>query len=220
MTDMGLPQEVAEAAQVVWDYHHLHHTLRPADCILALGSHDVRVAERAAELYLQGFAPWLICAGGLGRLTEGVWDRPEGDIFADAAMRLGVPADRILIENRSTNTGENFVRVGELLRARGLDPRTVIVVQKPYMERRAYATAKRHWPDREILVTSPQYGFEEYPTAEITAEQIVHIMVGDLQRIPIYAEKGYQIPQEVPAEVWEAYHRLVALGYTHHLIEE
>jgi uncharacterized SAM-binding protein YcdF (DUF218 family) len=187
---------------------------------MALGSHDVRVAERAADLFLEGLAPWLVCAGGLGRLTEGVWDRPEGDLFAEIAIRRGVPANRIIVENRSTNTGENFERTEPLLRERGLDPRTLIVVQKPYMERRAHATAKRHWPHREILVTSPRLAFEEYPNEEITADQLVHIMVGDLQRISLYARKGFQIPQEVPESVWAAYRRLVELGYNQHLIAE
>jgi uncharacterized SAM-binding protein YcdF (DUF218 family) len=217
---MPLSPEAARLARIVWDYHHLNHVPRPADCLMALGSHDVRVAERAADLFLEGLAPWLVCAGGLGRLTEGVWDRPEGDLFAEIAVRRGVPAERIIVENRSTNTGENFERTEPLLRERGLDPRTVIVVQKPYMERRAYATAKRHWPRREILVTSPQLSFEEYPNAEISADQLVHIMVGDLQRIPMYARLGYQIPQEVPESVWAAYRRLVELGYDQHLVPE
>jgi uncharacterized SAM-binding protein YcdF (DUF218 family) len=217
---MPLSPETARLARIVWDYLHMNHILRPADVIMALGSHDVRVAERAADLYLEGLAPWLVCAGGLGRLTEGVWDRAEGDIFADIAVRRGVPAERIIVENRSTNTGENFERTEPLLHARGLDPQTVIVVQKPYMERRAYATAKCHWPHREILVTSPQLSFEGYPNDEISAEQLVHIMVGDLQRIPLYARLGYQLPQEVPDYVWSAYRQLVDLGYDQHLVPE
>jgi uncharacterized SAM-binding protein YcdF (DUF218 family) len=217
---MDMSPEVSRLAQIVWDYHHLNHSLRRADCILALGSHDVRVAERAADLWLDGWAPWLVCAGGLGRLTEGVWDRPEGEIFAEIARNRGVPDNRILVESRSTNTGENIIRVQELFEARGMNPYTVIVVQKPYMERRAYATAKLHWPDREIIVTSPQLSLAEYPNEEITAEQLVHIMVGDLQRIPLYGRLGYQIPQEVPDDVWRAFETLVALGYTSHLVEE
>jgi hypothetical protein len=43
-------------------------------------------------------------------------------------------------------------------------------------------------------------------------------MVGDLQRIIVYGEKGYQIPQEVPADVLDAYERLVERGYTKRLL--
>jgi hypothetical protein len=44
-------------------------------------------------------------------------------------------------------------------------------------------------------------------------------MAGDLQRIKVYAEKGFQIYQEIPAEVWDAYEQLVAAGYNEHLIQ-
>src|SRR2546423_6045189 len=128
-----LSPEVVRLARAVWAYQHLAHTLNPADLILVLGSHDTRVAERGAELFLQGWAPLLAFAGGLGRLTEGRWDRAEAEIFADVAVRAGVPRDRILVESTSTNTGENIVRMQALLAERGMELRTVILVQKPYM---------------------------------------------------------------------------------------
>lgn len=206
-------------AKLIWDYHHLNHPLEKADAILALGSHDTRVAERGAELFLQGWAPLLIFAGGLGRLTEGKWGRPEARIFAEIAIKIGVPPEKILIEDRSTNTGENIQLTRRLLEANGIDPQKLILVQKPYMERRAYATFKKQWPGKEVIVTSPQFSFEAYPNAEIGREEIIHIMVGDLQRLKLYAERGFQIPQPIPAEVWQAYERLVAAGYDSHLID-
>src|SRR5205085_1198172 len=117
-------------------YHHVNHTLERSDCILVLGSHDTRVAERGAELYLQGWAPILIFSGGLGRLTEDIWTETEADKFALIAETMGVSKEAILIENRSTNTGENILFTQQLLSKRNLDPKSFIVVQKPYMERR------------------------------------------------------------------------------------
>ena len=43
-------------------------------------------------------------------------------------------------------------------------------------------------------------------------------MVGDLQRIRVYAEKGYQIPQDIPEDVWRAYEELVRAGYDKYLV--
>ena len=43
-------------------------------------------------------------------------------------------------------------------------------------------------------------------------------MVGDLQRIKIYPEKGFQVYQEIPADVWRAFERLVELGFDKQLI--
>jgi uncharacterized SAM-binding protein YcdF (DUF218 family) len=210
--------EILQLAKTIWEYHHLRHTLVPADCILTLGSHDTRVAERAASLYLEGWAPLMIFAGGLGRLTEGMWTEPEADLFARIAVEKGVPKEAILIENRSTNTGENIQLVQQLLRSKALDPQTFIVVQKPYMERRSYATFAKNWPQKCFVVTSPQIAFEDYPTPEIPLEQVINIMVGDLQRIKVYPEKGFQVYQEIPPSVWEAYERLVALGFNKQLI--
>lgn len=44
-------------------------------------------------------------------------------------------------------------------------------------------------------------------------------MVGDLQRIKEYPKLGYQIEQDIPAKVWKSYQKLVAIGYTKHLMK-
>jgi len=212
-----IAKEVLVDAKKLWDYHHLNHTPKTSDCILVLGSHDLRVADRGAELYLQGWAPILIFSGGLGNVTKGIWKDPEADRFARIALDKGVPAEAIFIENQSTNTGENILFTQRLLEDKGLNPQTFLLVQKPYMERRSYATFKKHWPDKDLIVTSPQISFEDYPTEEISMEKVINIMVGDLQRIRIYPAKGFQIPQDIPDAIWAAYERLVAWGFNKHL---
>jgi uncharacterized SAM-binding protein YcdF (DUF218 family) len=129
-----------------------------------------------------------------------------------------VPASAILVENKSTNTGENIIFTDRLLKEHGRDPHSFIVVQKPYMERRSYATFKKHWPDKNVAITSPQISFEDYPTDEIPLDRVIEIMAGDLQRIREYPAKGFQIPQEIPGEVWEAFEKLVDAGFDGHLI--
>ncbi len=210
--------EVLRLARILWNYHHVDHVVEKSDCILALGSHDTRVADRAAELYLERMAPVLIFSGGLGNLTKEIWTKSEAELFATIALEKGVPADAILIENRSTNTGENIMFTKSILKQHRLDPQRFIVVQKPYMERRSLATFKKHWPDKDLIVTSPQISFEDYPTEEISLEKVINIMVGDLQRIKLYPEKGFQIYQDIPANVWDAYERLIKLGFDKHLV--
>ena len=212
-------QRIDQLAKKIWDYHHMGHRLQPADCIIVLGSHDTRVAERGAQLWLDGWAPLLLFSGGLGRLTEGLWGESEADKFAEIAMRRGVPKEKILIENESTNTGENVRFSRRLLQENGYDPQTIIAVQKPYMERRTFGTFRKQWAEPEVIVTSPQIPFDAYTNHEIPKEMLIHILVGDLQRIKLYAERGYQIAQGIPEDVWDAYEKLVGLGYTEHLIE-
>jgi uncharacterized SAM-binding protein YcdF (DUF218 family) len=137
---------------------------------------------------------------------------------------MGVPDADILVETRSTNTGENVQFTRRLLAERGIEPQSLILVQKPYMERRAYATFRNYWPGPRVVVTSPQVSFgdylEGYSNRALTEDDVVGIMVGDLQRVRLYPEKGFQIPQEIPADVWAAYEELVRAGYDKYLIRD
>jgi uncharacterized SAM-binding protein YcdF (DUF218 family) len=211
-------EEVRELARLVWDYHLLGHSLENSDAILVLGSHDPRVAERGAALWLDGKAPLLIFSGGLGNFTAGLWEEPEAVLFGRIAREMGVSEEAMLLESRSTNSGENMRFTRELLKSRWLNPHSFIIVQKPYMERRAYATFKKNWPDKSVRVTSPQIAFEQYPNESISLEVIIQSMVGDLQRIREYPKMGFQIHQDIPGPVWAAFERLVALGFDQHLI--
>lgn len=209
-------------AETIWNYHQMKHRVAKADAILVLCSHDERVAERGAELFLEGWAPLIIFSGGRGAITRSLWDEPEAERFARIAMNLGVPRESILVEVNSSNTGENIEFTRTLLAERGLDPDKFIIVQKPYMERRAFATFRKLWPEKEVIVTSPQVSFREYlaeySNRSLSASDVVSIMVGDLQRIKVYPARGFQIAQEIPDEVWRAYERLVHAGYDTYLI--
>ena len=202
----------------------MKHQLAPAGAILVLCSHDERVAERGAQLFLEGWAQVLIFSGGRGAITGRLWEEPEAERFARIAVEMNVPRDRILIEPNSTNTGENIRFTKQLLAERGIDPESFIVVQKPYMERRSYATFRKMWPEKQVLVTSPQVSFADYLAqythGSLSPDDVVGIMVGDLQRIKLYPELGYQIAQEIPDEVWSAYERLVNAGFDKYLIPE
>jgi uncharacterized SAM-binding protein YcdF (DUF218 family) len=217
-------QETRELAERLWDYHHMNHELERTDAILVLCSHDEAVAERGAALYLEGWAPLLIFSGGLGGITKNLWSEPEAELFAKIARRMGVPDERILIESRSTNTGENVQFTRRLLAERGFEPQSLILVQKPYMERRAFATFKNYWPEPHVVVTSPRVSFEEYlkrySNRALTEDDVVGIMVGDLQRVRVYPARGFQIPQTIPADVWAAYEELVRAGYDKYLVRD
>ena len=151
-----------------------------------------------------------------------MWTEPEADRFAAVAEGMGVPRASILTENRSTNTGENITFTKQMLAERGLDPQSFIVVQKPYMERRSFATFRKLWPEKRLVVTSPRVTLDEYldrySNEALSTADVVSIMVGDLQRVKLYGENGFQIPQEIPADVWEAFEALVAAGYDSRLV--
>lgn len=219
-----MDQQTYALAETLWDYHLMKHQIATADAILVLCSHDERVAERAAQLFHEGWAPLVIFSGGQGAITRTLWNEPEAERFARIAVSLSVPRESILIEAQSTNTGENIEFTKRLLAERGLELQKFILVQKPYMERRAFATFRKLWPEKELIVTSPQVSFREYvdtyANRALSAADVVSIMVGDLQRIRVYPARGYQIAQEIPDEVWSAFEELVRAGYDKYLVPE
>jgi uncharacterized SAM-binding protein YcdF (DUF218 family) len=218
-----MEDRVWQLASKIWDYHKLKHALEPADAILVLCSHDERVAERSVELYKASFAPLVIFSGGAGAITKQLWQEPEAERFARIAIAAGVPKENVLTENKSSNTGENVRFTRRMLDELGLELQKFLLVQKPYMERRSYATFRKLWPEKDVKVTSPQISFEEYlrnyANSALTWEDVISIMVGDLQRIRLYPARGFQIEQEVPADVVAAFDELVTAGFTKYLIQ-
>ncbi|WP_282177021.1 YdcF family protein [Vibrio nereis] len=196
----------------LWAYMQLDDSLIKSDCIFVLGSNDIRVAEYAASLYLDGWAGKLAFSGGVGRLTEGVFKQTEAETFAQIALDMGVPSEDILIENQATNTGENILFTAQLFEHSQLTFDRLILVQKPYMERRTYATFKKQWPTKfeSVVVTSPKIAFHDYFNDEIDIDTTIRAMLGDFERIKSYPALGFQIEQHVPEDVEVSYQALKA----------
>ena len=206
-------KEVLHHSRVLWDYHTMPSKVLAADFILALGSHDTRAAYHAATVFNQGMAQFIVCSGGYGKVTKESWNETEGAHYARIIRGLGVDQSKILIEDKSTNTGDNFSFTKELFAKNGIDAKTGIIVTKPYMSRRAFATGSKQWPEIEWQVSSPPIAFEDYPNEEVSLERTINLMVGDLQRIAVYPSKGFQVEQDIPKEVWESYEWLKSAGF-------
>ena len=216
----GISQEIFDQARVIWDYMKLGESLRKADCLIAMGSHDLRIAEYAARLLLDGWAPILVCSGGLGRLTKDIWRETEARKFAQIAIGKGVEPNKVLIEDKSTNTAENLRYSCDLLKSQELDITSAILVHKPYMERRVWATADVIWPELDCVITSLPTSFADYPTPGIPMREVIEIMVGDFQRLMVYAEKGFQSPQAIPEYAMRAFSFLVEAGFDGHCLKK
>ena len=203
--------------QVIWDYLCLHQQPQKADVIVGFGNFNTDIARRAAELYHQGFAPKILFTGGLGRNTEGLLPEPEAVRFAKVAMECGVPEADIILEDKSTNTKENILFTRDKLRELGIPHDHILGVHQPFMERRIASAMGVYWPEQNFSVTCPQVTIPEYlrraQEQGISENASISVIVGDFQRIELYAKLGYQLPQEIPDEAWDAFHALVALGY-------
>jgi uncharacterized SAM-binding protein YcdF (DUF218 family) len=214
-------ERAIELARVIWNYHKLGQEAAPAKWMVVFGTNDTRVAEYAAEMYGQGYAEWMVITGGMahgGDLLATGWTRPEAEVFADVAAERGVPRERLLLEPRALNTAENIRFTRALLEERGERPGSVLLLCKPFMQRRVWATMAVEWPGMKATVVSQKMTLEEYFTDELPPERIIPIMMGDLQRIWVYGRRGWSAVQRVPGEVLEAYRELVRMGFTQHLL--
>ena len=238
-----LPPAEAAAVACLWAYAQAHgspHEPSAAayDLILCCCSNDVRVAERAAELYRGGAAPRVAFSGAVGALTAGLFaGRSEAAAFADVAAAAGVPREAMLLEEASTNTGENARFTAAALQAAAAAaaagtgapaagaPRRILLVQKPYMEMRTLATCLCQWPltpPPTFAVTSPRIALEAYPDAArgLSLEHIIAVAAGDAQRCAVYPRLGFQAYMPVPADVWQAIKTLIRAGYTSHALRK
>jgi len=211
--------EVDSLAQIIRDYMNLQDVVASSDCILVFGSRDLSPAHKVCDLFLEGYAKYIIFSGyhsDKQNLTK-----PEAEKYADIALGRGIPREAIFIENKSCNTGENIILSKELILKENIPHDKIILVHKPYALRRVYSAFKKRWPEPKTFLTSEQISYKDYIKDNLyyTKEEIINIMVGDLRRIKEYPKLGFQIEQDIPNEVWITYEKLVALGYNKGLIK-
>lgn len=210
---------VLDDAQTLWDYHQMHHAPRATDIAIGLGSHDIGVAEHTADLYHQGMFPLIVFTGANAPTTVDLFPRGEAVHYAERAVDLGVPSEAILTETRARNTGENFTLTKDLLHDQGIDAHSATIISRPYQQRRAYATARKLWPELDVTCSARTQTLADYITSIGDADRVLNMLVGDTQRIWVYADAGYAEPQVITDDTMDAYRRLVESGYTRRLID-
>ncbi|MBT0001987.1 YdcF family protein [Vibrio alginolyticus] len=197
--------------ETLWDYMQLKHKLKPADCLFVMCSNDVRVAEHAAKLYHQKLAPLIVFSGGEGRFTDGLFEKSEAETFAEIAKMSGVPSEAILLETESTNSGENVRFTEQRLKEEGKQCFSFILVQKPFMERRAIATFEKQWqsPYTQLQVSSAALPFFEYINEDMPLMMVLEALMEDFSRVKSYPEEGFQTKQNIPHQVESSYQVLL-----------
>jgi uncharacterized SAM-binding protein YcdF (DUF218 family) len=206
-------------AKVLWNFLRVGGDVSKSDLIIGLGSYDLRVADRCVELLNTRMAEKILFSGAAGNWTHGLWKKTEAEIFEERALASGVGPEKILVENESTNIGDNIRFCKSMLQKKGCFPKTVIFVTKPQTERRVWLTVAKEWNELGFSVTSPQIDFADQPLPHHSTEDLINEMVGDLQRIIVYADRGWQQRQEIPKNVQEAYKNLIDLGYDKHMLK-
>ena len=205
-------------ALVIWDYHQMHHPLRPCSAGIGLGSHDLGVATLAADLYHAGLFPVLVFTGANSPTTAARFPRGEAVHYAEHAIMLGVPPSAIIIEPEAANTGQNIEFARRALATAQITVSSVLLVSKPYMQRRAFATARKLWPEVDIVCASETQTLDDYLKSIGDDKLVIDMLVGDLQRVIEYPARGFAVAQDVPGAVMDAYRRLLAAGFDSRLL--
>jgi hypothetical protein len=218
LTDTRIPEGLRADVEILWNYHDLRHDLHPCDVGIGLGSHDLGVAIVAVDLFHQGMFPLIVFTGANAPTTVDRFPRGEAVHYREYTLERGVPADAVLVEPAATNTAENLTLTRELLAQHGVKPRSVVLMSRPYQQRRAFATCMQVWPEVEVLCASRPLSLDDYVASIGDVRRVIDMLVGDTQRIEEYARRGYAIPQDVPADVRSAFDRLVSAGFTSRLL--
>lgn len=204
-------------AGLIWDYHQMHHELRPCSVGICLGGPDPNLAPFAVDLYERGLFPKLLFTGANSPDTLAFYPDGEAVGCRDVALRLGVPDEAILVEPCATNTGQNITLARQLLDEHDVPVSSVLLISMPYMQRRAYATFRKAWPEVDVVCASEPIEFDDYAKTIGEPAVALDMILGDLQRVMEYPKKGFAIEQDVPEGVQAAYQRLVTAGYTSRL---
>jgi uncharacterized SAM-binding protein YcdF (DUF218 family) len=205
-----------EHARQLWTYLAALRSREPADAVVVCCSYDLRVCDYACDLIKQGLAPRLVLSGKTGNWTRFLWTEPEARVFADRALANGIEASRILMEDRSTNFGENIAFVRALMP----DLERVIFVTKPNAILRVALTVPVQWPEVTAFVDSPPFEFPQQVSNIIGVFGVMNEMVGDVDRVLQYPSRGFQRPHAVPASILESWRALIADGFGHHLLTD
>ncbi|MCX5357217.1 YdcF family protein [Streptomyces sp. NBC_00124] len=205
-------------ATLIWNYHQMGHELRPCSAAIGLGSHDLGVASAAVDLYRAGLFPVVVFSGGNSPTTRARFPRGEAVHYREHALGLGVPDAAILVEPRAANTGQNITFSRELLAQASVQVDSLLLISKPYMERRSYATCRKLWPEAEVVCASEPLELDDYIKSIGDEKLVVDMLVGDLQRVIEYPKLGFAVEQDVPGDVYDAYERLLRAGFDSRLI--
>ncbi|QNA78476.1 YdcF family protein [Streptomyces sp. So13.3] len=189
------------------------HELRPCSAAITLGSLDLGVATNTADLYHACMFPTVVFTGDTSTATKARFPRGEANHYREHALFLGVPDAAILLEPKATNTGQNIGFSREVLENAGIAVTTLLLISMPYMQRRAYATCRKLWPEVEPVCVSQPLTYDEYVKTHDDEKQFIDMLMGDMERVMEYPKRGFAIEQHVPERVRDAFDRLRTRGY-------
>lgn len=194
ITNIEPPLEQSmESRKAITDFLFINDIHERVDFAFVLGSPSLISVEPAIELYQKGFTQQLIISGHGPQINTNPNIIPEAQLLKEYAIKRGIPADRILIETKATNTLENFRNSNLLIESQigWSSISKVAICGKPFHMRRALMTARTQWPSHVQLLMTPS-NHPDDPNAQTWWQSNAgkaHVFK-ELNAISIYAMKG------------------------------
>ena len=196
---VGFDPETRKLIRPLWDFLAVSDPPDAADVIFVFGCRDYAVPARAAELYHGGHAPRVLVSGHEGRLTRGVFDKPEALVFKDRLLAAGVPESAVLTEPEAANTLEN-VRLGmAMLERTGTTVTRALLVAKGFVMRRCLATFHQHFDGVDVRACPPTGGLDA--ALDRSGAAFAARLAAEIDRLDRYAAKGDIRAQPIPEDV-------------------
>ncbi len=215
--------DIKQAIELL-EYLQLRMQAKPSDGIIGLGSIDYKVAEECANLYLRGYGKYIIFTGNCGKGTKGIITQTEAENFTNIAIQKGVPKEVIYLEKNATNTYENYLYSDDLIKRNSLEDKSLIVLGKPYQERRSYAISRKFFENRKVYITSPtitKNGLVEYykDNQNTNLFDIISEIVAEIYIIENAPKLHLQIYQEVPENIKSIYKKMIEKGFNKYILK-
>lgn len=130
-------------------------TPEKADIIFIPGGNQGVLADTAAELWKEGYAPYILPSGRYSKLIGHFGDpryETEWEYFKCRLMENGVPESAILREDQATYTYENAILSREVTDKLGISVRTAIICCQAYHARRCKLYYQVRFPETRFLI--------------------------------------------------------------------
>ncbi|TSA45669.1 YdcF family protein [bacterium] len=191
-------------AQKLYDYLSLRDPLQEADAIFVLGAGSESPVRKSAELFLKGYSSHIIFVSN-GGVSGGniIWDMSEVKYYRRVLKEFSVPETALVYPKEEKNMTSNTLMEAKysvpFMRERDLNPKKIILVSRPVHQRRAALTFKKQYPEIELI---------NCPSEEPLVVELVPRMLGEIERLQLYSEKGDIVHEEIPEDILRAYGEL------------
>ena len=152
------------------DFIFLEDEPQVADVIFVPGNGFPQMAERAAQLWKNGYAPWVLPSGRysvlMGKFAGVQAERQkysgeyetEWDFLYDVLIKNGVNGQAVLKENQATYTYQNAIYSRQVTDAAGIVVKKAIICCKAQHARRCNMYYQLLYPETELVICPSDVG--------------------------------------------------------------